>query len=210
MMGAVAGSLVSGALLGVSAGVSPGPLLTLVMSETLKHGPREGIKIAFSPLFTDIPIVALAVLGISRLSGHLPLMGVVSLLGGLFSVYLGYGSLMFKGAEPTGPDLESPKSLRMGVIANLLNPSPYLFWVSIGAPLMVDAWRSHPAAAVAFISAFYALLVGSKVFIALTVGKSRALLNRRCHVLVVRGLGIALLIFAALFLKKAYFLLMPP
>lgn len=209
MMGVMAGSLVSGALLGLSAGVSPGPLLTLVMTETLKHGPQEGIKIALSPLITDIPIVALAVFGLSRVSGHMPLMGFISLLGGLFSAYLGYDSLMFKGADPVDPDTGSPQSLRMGVIANLLNPSPYLFWVSIGAPLMVDAWRTQPAAAVAFISAFYALLVGSKAFIALTVGKSRGILKRRHYILAVRCLGATLLIFAALFLKRAYHYLMP-
>ena len=32
--------LVSGAVFGLSGGLTPGPLLTLVISETLKHGVR--------------------------------------------------------------------------------------------------------------------------------------------------------------------------
>lgn len=209
LTGAVAGALASGALLGLSAGTSPGPLLTLVLTETLKYGPREGVKIALSPLITDVPIIALTVLGLSRLSDHAPLMGGLSLLGGLFSAYLGYASLTFRGLDPADLHLAPPRSLRTGVIANLLNPSPYLFWVSIGAPLIVEAWRVHPGAAAAFLLAFYALLVGSKACIALTVGKSRGMLHPRRHRLVVRVLGLALLAFAALFFKKACLHLLP-
>lgn len=209
LMGAMTGALASGALLGLSAGTSPGPLMTLVMTETLKYGPREGVKIALSPLMTDTPIIALTVLGISRLSDHAAPMGVLSLLGGLYCAYLGCASLLFQGLDPAHANLDPPRSLRMGVIANLLNPSPYLFWVSIGAPLIVDAWRAHPAAAMAFLLAFYTLLVGSKACIALTIGKSRGLLNPRRHRLMVRVLGIAILAFAALFFKKAFLHLLP-
>lgn len=204
LMGAVAGALASGALWGLSAGISPGPLLTLVMTETLKYGPREGVRIAFSPLITDSPIIALAAMGISRLSDHAPLMGMLSLMGGLFSAYMGFASLTFRGLDPLDEKLVPPKSLRMGVIANLLNPSPYLFWVTIGAPLIVEAWQVYPAAAVAFLLAFYTFLVGSKASIALTVGKTRGFLNPRRHCLLVRILGGALLVFGALFFKNAF------
>ena len=46
-----------GGFLGLTAGISPGPLLTIVISETLKHGRKEGFKVAVSPLFTDVLIV---------------------------------------------------------------------------------------------------------------------------------------------------------
>ncbi len=36
--------LVMGSLLGFSAGIAPGPLLTLVVSETLAHDVRSGIS----------------------------------------------------------------------------------------------------------------------------------------------------------------------
>ena len=43
-------ALASGMLLGFSAGLSPGPMLTLVLAQTLRHGSREGCKIALTPL----------------------------------------------------------------------------------------------------------------------------------------------------------------
>ena len=49
--------LTMGAFLGLTAGLSPGPLLTLVITETLKHSRAAGIKIAVAPLITDVPII---------------------------------------------------------------------------------------------------------------------------------------------------------
>ena len=49
--------LSAGLLLGLSGGLAPGPLLTLVASETLRHGARAGISVALAPLLTDAPII---------------------------------------------------------------------------------------------------------------------------------------------------------
>jgi threonine/homoserine/homoserine lactone efflux protein len=38
-------ALVSGVLLGLCCGLAPGPLLALVLAQTLRHGAREGCKI---------------------------------------------------------------------------------------------------------------------------------------------------------------------
>ncbi len=43
-------ALASGVLLGLSAGVSFGPMLALVLAQTLQRGSREGSKIAPTPL----------------------------------------------------------------------------------------------------------------------------------------------------------------
>lgn len=36
--------LLSALLLGLYAGLSPGPLMALLLAQTLRHGPREGFK----------------------------------------------------------------------------------------------------------------------------------------------------------------------
>ena len=51
--------LLTGAVLGFSAGVAPGPLLVFVISETLRFGVRSGFKVAAAPLITDPPIIVL-------------------------------------------------------------------------------------------------------------------------------------------------------
>ena len=191
--------LMSGVILGLSGGLAPGPLLTLVISETLKHSIKEGIKISLAPLLTDLPIVLAAVYSLSRLSDIEPLLGVIAICGAAFLIYLGYESLSFKGAD-LSVDQVRPQSLKKGVIANFLNPSPYLFWFSIGAPIVLKASRISLFSALLFVLGFYLLLVGSKIIVAVLTGKSRQFLKSSRYIYTIRFLGILLLAFALLFL----------
>ncbi len=90
MMASLSSFLASGIVFGLSGGLLPGPLLTLVLAETLRHGIREGVKVSFAPLVSDVPIVCATIVVISRLSDVKPFMGAISLLGGVFLLYLGY------------------------------------------------------------------------------------------------------------------------
>lgn len=62
------GFLTTGAILGLSAGIAPGPLLALVISETLRHGMKAGVKVALAPIISDLPIVALTLYILAKLS----------------------------------------------------------------------------------------------------------------------------------------------
>jgi threonine/homoserine/homoserine lactone efflux protein len=50
---------------------------------------------------------------------------------------------------------------------NLLSPNPWIFWATIGAPILVAAWSEAPAHAVGYLAGFYVALVGG---LALLVG----------------------------------------
>ena len=190
-----------GAVFGLTAGISPGPLLTLVISETLRHNKTEGVKIAIAPLITDIPIVLLTIFILSRMAGFDMIIGIISILGGVFIAYLGYDSIKSKGIEIEIQDLKL-KSIRKGIIVNFLSPHPYIFWLMVGAPITIRAYQSSPIAAFAFIIAFYALLVGSKISIALVVDRSRAFLKNKVFIWTLRILGLVLLILAILLIKE--------
>ena len=193
--------LISGIIFGLSSGITPGPLLTLVISETVRHGIREGVKVAIAPLVTDIPIVLTSIIILTRLSDVQSLLGVISMAGAGFLIYLGIESLGFTGAD-IDSDKIKPRSLQKGVIANFLNPSPYLFWVSIGAPTVVKAMDIGLVSTLSFIVSFYILLVGSKVMIAFVTGRSRHFLKSKSYIYTIKILGIMLLIFALLFIRN--------
>ena len=72
-----------------------------------------------------------------------------------------------------------PRSMRKGLMANLLNPHPYLFWFVIGAPTLLKAWTTSLLAAVLFLIGLYVCLVGSKILIAWLVARSRRFLQSR-------------------------------
>ena len=91
--------LITGTILGLSAGLAPGPLLTLVISETLQHDMKAGIMVAFAPLLTDLPIVLFTLLILSRLSGFHVILGIISIAGACFICYLGILNLKTRGVD---------------------------------------------------------------------------------------------------------------
>jgi threonine/homoserine/homoserine lactone efflux protein len=189
------GFLTTGAVLGLSAGIAPGPLLALVISETLRHGMKGGIKVALAPIISDLPIVVLTLYLLAKLSAFHIILGTTSFLGGFVLLYMGYESLVTKGANLSFRDLK-PESFKKGIIVNVLNPHPYLFWVSIGGPATMKAWDQSVFAAMAFIGSFYVLLVGSKILLAILVGRYRSFLAGRVYINTMRILGLILLAFA--------------
>ncbi len=184
-------------LLGLS-GLIPGPLLTLVISETLKHGTKEGIKVAASPLITDLPIIVVTILVMSRIANIDYLLGTIAFGGSIFLIYLAFESLFFKGINRDAVDQASV--IKKGIIANLLNPSPYVFWFTIGAPTIIKAYNESLSFAVFFLVVFYSVLIGSKVVIAAITGKSRHVLNSMFYLYLIKGLGVVLFIFAIYFI----------
>jgi len=190
---------ISGMVLGLSAGLSPGPMLTLVIAQTLRHGIREGVKVALAPLLTDTPIIMVCLLLLSFFSSMTPALGVISLCGGGYLFYLGMSSMRFKAGSLK--EETDPKSLKKGLMVNFLNPSPYLFWTSIGGPLVLKTTAAPLVSAAVFIFPFYVLLVGSKIAIAIVSGRTRNLLQSRHYMIIIRILGLVLMGFGVLFLK---------
>jgi threonine/homoserine/homoserine lactone efflux protein len=192
--------LIYGVLLGLAQGLTPGPLITLIFSETLKYGKREGIKIALSPLITDSLIVSLSLLILSNLAEYNVVIGMISLLGACYLIYLGVENLRIETdkfeVEPAKKD-----SLRRGIIANLLSPHPYLFWLSIGGPTILEGAHVHILAAVLFIAGVYITLIGSKTAVALVVDRSKTILKSRYYVYAIRALGIVLVLFALILVR---------
>ncbi|HEX3013236.1 MAG TPA: LysE family translocator [Methanobacterium sp.] len=199
--------LIAGITLGLYSGFSPGPLLILLISQTLKHGCREGIKVAFSPLITDLPIIAVSLIFLSFVAGYNSILGIISILGGLFLLYMAYESFKTRGL--TGDiEAEDPKSLKKGITVNFLNPSPYLFWITVGGPIIITAYTGSILTPLMFIIGFYALLIGSKIILAFAAGKSREFITGRPYLYIMRILGVVLVIFALYFFNQGVHLLM--
>lgn len=192
--------LVSGAVLGLAAGVSPGPLLTLVVTQTLQYGTREGVKVALAPMLTDLPIIVAALLLVVSLAEVGPVLGIISLLGGLYVGFLGWSTFR-SGSGAARQDAPRPCSLKRGVAVNFLSPHPYLFWSVVGGPLLFQVLETSLAAAGVFLLLFYGGLVGSKMLLARLVGGIRGLLHSTWYRLTLQGLGLVLLLFAALLIR---------
>jgi threonine/homoserine/homoserine lactone efflux protein len=198
--------LITGTILGLSAGFAPGPLLALVISETMEHGVRAGIKVALAPILTDLPIIIVTIFILAKLSDFQSVLGIISIIGALFILYLGINNLRTKGIE-LDLDKSAPRSFQKGIIVNALSPHPYLFWFSVGGPITIKAMDQNLLAAISFIGSFYVLLLGTKIVLAILVGKSRTFLMGNRYIFTMRLLGFILILLAGILFRDGLHLL---
>jgi threonine/homoserine/homoserine lactone efflux protein len=192
--------LTSGVVLGLSAGFAPGPLLTLVISRALKHGVKEGIKVAAAPLVTDLPIILVSTFVLARLEDVRPVLGGISIIGGLYVAFLAGETVRTTRLDLVDRD-DEPQSIRTGILVNLLSPHPYLFWITVGSPMIVTGWKTGPGAPLSFVAGFLLSLVGAKILLAVIAGRSKQLLTGKAYGYLMRALGVLLFLFALLLLR---------
>jgi threonine/homoserine/homoserine lactone efflux protein len=189
-------ALLIGLSLGATAGVSPGPLLVLVVIQTLRHGWRGGMATAVAPVLSDALVIMLVVLALDRLP-HWTL-SVIGLLGG---VYLAVSAgLQWRNgaavdhavsdAAPSGTD--GWRALLQGALVNLLSPHPWITWAAVLGPLIVREWRSGPAGAFSLVAAFYLALIGAKVVVALLLARFRHRFTPRAYATTMRSATVVL------------------
>ena len=193
-------ALLFGLSIGFVSGISPGPLMTLVLSTTLERGFRAGLLTAIAPLLTDAPIILLSFL----LLGQLPqsFLAPITVVGGLFILWIGIQTIRSArhAREIETEETAGGRDVLRGALVNLLNPHPWLFWMTVGVPFLIQSWNEAAWRAVAFMGAMYGLLVGTKIAVAWATARGRRFLNslwyRRllvaCGALLV-GLGCALI-----------------
>ncbi len=145
----ILGLALARATLGTIEGIKPGPLLTMVIRETLSGGLRAGVWTAAAPIFTDGPLVIVSLFAAAWIATNPLALFLISALGAIFLAYMGYEcfgielpTIESEAVVPTG-------SFKRGLITNLLNPNFNVLWFLLGGPLMASAALEEPLAPIA-------------------------------------------------------------
>ena len=128
------------------------------------------------------------------------IIGIIAFFDASYLIYSGIESLKIK-QKSAEFKLNKKAALKRGIIVNFGNPHPYLFWLSIGGPIIFKSLSIHFLATILFIIGFYSFLVGSKVIVALIVERSKYFINSKYYFFIIRILGIAQIIFGLTFIK---------
>jgi threonine/homoserine/homoserine lactone efflux protein len=88
--------VIAGIIFGTSNGLSPGPTLTLVISQTLQHNLKAGLKVAASPLLFGLIIIPISVFISIKLTAFKNVLGLVSIIGSIYIAYLGFNNIFSK------------------------------------------------------------------------------------------------------------------
>jgi threonine/homoserine/homoserine lactone efflux protein len=168
--------LTFGLAFGFSAAIQPGPLLTYIISQTLKNGWRRTLPVAFAPLISDIPIAIVILLILSQVPAWLVF--ALRLAGGFFLLYLAYSAFQTWrnfDENKAAPVNTGGQSLLKAVTVIWLNPNAYLGWSLVLGPMFLKGLSETPVHGVALLAAFYATMVASMAGIIILFGFARNL-----------------------------------
>tara|TARA_B100000405_G_scaffold193297_1_gene135475 strand:+ start:956 stop:1591 length:636 start_codon:yes stop_codon:yes gene_type:complete len=194
----------AGAILGVVEGVKPGPLLTMVIRETLSGGLRAGVRTAAAPIFTDGPLVIVSLLAAGWISTQPTILIAISILGAGYLLKMGLECFTIEPPPSDLAGIDVSDSFKRGILTNLLNPNVYIFWFLIGGPLMASVADEEPLAPVAYALTFLVSIIMVKSLIALAFDRTRGNLSHSTYKAVLSLCGLAMIVFAAGFVFQAY------
>jgi threonine/homoserine/homoserine lactone efflux protein len=201
--------------IGFSVASIPGPIIILVVTETLRQGPRAGAVTMMAPVLMDA--VVMVPLGLLLQAALFSGRGttVLGLVGGVFLLWLGLHSIWagvrgprdqgLQGSRVTAPTLHpsNPSSLHpfwKGVLTHLTSPYPYLYWGTVGSSFIRQGFENGGVWAAALFPVGFWL--GASTFTLLViylVARGKTLLPPNFEPLVHHASG-ALLIGSGIFL----------
>ncbi|WP_210453220.1 LysE family translocator [Pantoea ananatis] len=176
---------------GLVAGLKPGPLGIIVIQQTLSRGLSSGVLASLSPILSDTPIIILAIIILRNFSNIDIFIALISLTGGLNLLWISIKLLKVNMNKFSDNNLSS-SSLLMAVKINLLNPTPYLFWFTIGGSYIISGTFME---SILFSFVSVASLILSKIFVALLALYFKGFLSSNRYLYVMRTLSLVLFIF---------------
>ncbi|MDO8531479.1 MAG: LysE family transporter [Dehalococcoidia bacterium] len=185
-------------VVGLSGAISPGPLLTLDIREAARRGFWAGPLIVLGHGILELVLVVALALGLRQFLDQRSLVAVVSVLGGLFLVWLGVqlvrrpGGLSLTPARlDGGPNGGGRNLVLAGALVSLANPYWSLWWATIGLGYLVWALGSGVAGLASFFSGHILADLAWFGLVALAVASGRRLVSDAVY----RGVSIACGVF---------------
>ena len=203
----ILGLAIAGATLGLVEGIKPGPLLTMVIRETLSGGLRAGLWTAAAPIFTDGPLVIFSLFAAELIATNPSVLLAITLAGAIFLAQMGYECF---GLEPPNMNEDAPPptgSFLRGVITNLLNPNVYIFWFLIGGPLMASAAHEEILAPIAYAITFLVTIMLTKAAIAYAIQRASGNISATAYRRLLSICGLVMIGFSIYYATQAYTLL---
>ncbi len=142
--------------LALSGALMPGPLLTVTMAEAARRGTRAGPLVITGHAILELLLVLAIIKGLGVYLNKPPVIGAISLLGGIILLIMGMdmirkaASMYLGGESPTGEHRPAGNLILMGFMISLANPYWIIWWVTIGLGYLSTAGHFGVAGIIAF------------------------------------------------------------
>jgi threonine/homoserine/homoserine lactone efflux protein len=136
--------------------VTPGPDMSVMLSQTIASGRRAGVAAVLGTSLGGVVHTLAAALGVSALiAASATAFGVLKIGGALYLAWLAIDTLRRGSSLSVRPGavVTPGRSFRLALLVNLTNPKVVLFFVTF-LPQFVSAGDPNPAGRLAFLGLF--------------------------------------------------------
>jgi threonine/homoserine/homoserine lactone efflux protein len=142
-------------LITASGALAPGPLFFVTLSQGVKSGTKSGLIFSVAHTLVELSLVMLLALGLLSVASEPVVRLTVGVAGGVALLVFGVmqirGSLLSKSDEEKSKPRASRSLLLIGLAFTGLNPYFIIWWLTIGANLILLALEFSGLAGVIFM-----------------------------------------------------------
>ena len=184
---------------GLVAGLQPGPLGVFVIHQTMSKSNKHGFFASLAPILTDGPIILFSLLLTVQLSDIHWFISGISIAGSLYLANIALKVLLSPNSVNPDEKNKSQSSLAGAVKINFLNPSPYIFWLTIGVSYLSMGTKFEAGIFIIFLLSSLCLTKISVAIIIKTLGQR---FNPQIYALILKSLAFPLFVFSGHLLYK--------
>lgn len=194
---------------GFSGAMMPGSLLTYVIRQSLREGPKVGFIVIVGHALLELVLIVGIFLGLDIVLRSDAAQISIGVIGGLMLCFIGADMIVKAARNRVSISMEtktgsSERMMLSGVLLSLANPYFLLWWAVIGLGFLTEAYRDFAVwgVAVYFLGHIAADFTWYGV-ISTVVGKTRRFIKEKPYRIIIIVLGALLIFFGARFLIDA-------
>ncbi|MFP3897193.1 MAG: LysE family transporter [Anaerolineales bacterium] len=132
--------LFEAALISLSGVMAPGPITTVAVGKG-SESPHAGAFVALGHGVVEVPLMIAVFYGTGQLLQRAPVQATIALVGGLFLLLMGVGMFRALGQEGAAADGAGSSPFVAGILLSAGNPYFLVWWVTVGAALILRSLR---------------------------------------------------------------------
>jgi len=194
---------------GFSGAMMPGSLLTYVIRQSLKEGPKVGFIVIVGHALLELALIIGIFLGLDMVLRSDAAQITIGLIGGILLCYIGADMIVKAARGKVSVDMDaqtksSDRIMLSGALLSMANPYFLLWWAVIGLGFLTQAYRDF---AVWGVAVYFAGHITADFawygLISTVVGTTRKFIKQKPYRIIIMVLGGLLIFFGARFLIDA-------
>ncbi|NYT04868.1 MAG: LysE family transporter [Methanomicrobiales archaeon] len=203
-MSALADTLILSCAIGLTGALAPGPTLVATVGAAVAHGWTAGPRVTAGHMAVEAGIFLLILSGAAY--GAAEHTGAIACIGG--AALLGFGAMTVRESRTaviaTAGSGLSGSPVFAGALTSASNPYFWLWWITIGSALLLQASEAGIAIAVAFMAGHWAADMGWFTVVASVIARGGTVLSDRTYRMLLAACGLFLAAFGIWYMASAF------